>query len=264
MKRILYSLSVLALCAAAVQAEPLKMVINEWNCVSASKTIKNGDTFFGSNVLGNGDNWIELAVISDHLDIRGWVIQWDNTDSSSNSGSLTFSNAAIWSDLRQGTIVGLREYDSDGAYGPLTSDTHYNPFGDDWTIFADIGDTELITKNGWKVDNDDWKAKILDAKNNVIQDYVGEPATATYRTTGALGDDEAGRLSTGPRIEPTGFIYEDKKSSSFLSPNNGQEENFATMRAEVLVPEPGTAVMLLGGLFTACGILRFRRKRPGV
>lgn len=33
------------------------------------------DTFFG-RIRGNGGNWIELVVLEDHLDIRGWRILW--------------------------------------------------------------------------------------------------------------------------------------------------------------------------------------------
>jgi hypothetical protein len=237
------------------------MVINEWNCVSGSKTLAGGvDTYFG-NVKGNGDNWLELAVVQDHLDIRGWIIQWDNADPA--NGSLTFTNNSIWSDLRQGTIIGLHENDTDndgtGGSGVLASDIRYNPVAGDWDILASIVDTSLIVKNSWKVDNNDWEARILDASNNVIQGYVGESASVTYKTASGLGSDEVGALINGPNVDSTSLSYKDKSTSStFLSPNIGQD--FSGMRNAVLAPEPGTVAMLFSGLMMAWGLKRYRRK----
>jgi hypothetical protein len=257
----------MALLASAAQAEPLKMVVNEWNCVSASKSLTTGDSYFGL-IKGNGDNWVELAVVSDHLDIRGWAIQWNNADTSSNSGTLTFSNDAVWSDLRQGTIIGLHENDTandgSGGAGALPSDTSFSPLTGDWTILASINDPSLIIKDGWKVDHNDWEGKILDAYGNTIQGYVGEPTSASvvYATAGGLGSDEVGALINGPRIVSTSLSYKDKSSvSSFLSPNVGQDADFTAMRNEVLVPEPAAAALLLSGLIAAYGPLRFCRRR---
>jgi hypothetical protein len=266
MKRAIFILCTLLILASVAQAVPLKMEINEWNCVSASKFLAGGtDTYFGAAV-GNGDNWIELAVIEDHLDIRNWGLQWDCVGA---SGSLTFSNSSIWSDLRKGTIIGLHENDVDndltGGIGEVASDTSYNPFGPfggDWTILASINDAALISKTDWKVNNDNWEGRILDASSNVIQDYVGEPTSpsAIYKTSGGLGSDEVGALIVGPRVEPGALSYKDKSTSStFLSPNVGQD--FTAMRNEVLVPEPGTVVILLSGLLMACVLERFRRNR---
>jgi hypothetical protein len=261
MKRAIFIFCTLLLLASIAQATPLGMVINEWNCVSASKFLAGGtDTYFGA-VVGNGDNWIELAVVQDHLDIRNWGIQWDSVGA---SGNLTFSNSSIWSDLRQGTIIGLHENDVDddltGGIGVLASDTSYNPMGGDWTILASIDEGVLVSKTDWKVNNDNWEGRILDASSNVIQGYVGEPTSplAIYKTSGGLGSDEVGALIVGPRVEPGALSYKDKSTSStFLSPNVGQD--FTEMRNEVLVPEPGTVVILLSGLLMACVLERFRR-----
>jgi hypothetical protein len=262
----------LILCVAvsvgdSVNAEALRMVINEWNCVSSSKVLKNGgsDTFFGT-VNGNGDNWVELAVLADHLDVRGWSITWDNNNGGTlDSGSISFTNSSVWSDLRKGTIIGLREYDPDGAYGPLASDTGYNPFGPsggDWTIFADIDDSALIVKNHWAVDHNNWKASIKDAVNQIVQDTVGENgAGAVYQTSGGIGNNEVGTLGNGPNVDSTLLSYKVRSTSTFLSPNAGQD--FSAIRNEVLVPEPSTAMLLLSSALAmaALGWRRVLRRR---
>lgn len=269
MKQLVFIICITVLSASIAQAASLKMVINEWNCVGASKVL-NGesnpgmDTYFGT-VVGNGDNWVELAVIEDHLDIRGWTIQWDNADPApNNAGSISFTNNSVWSDLRQGTILVLHENDTDndqsGGIGELPSNTSYNPFADDWDILASIEDAALITKNGWKVDKNNWEARILDASSNVIQAYVGEPTSplAVYKTSGGLNDEEVGVLMNGPDIDSTLLSYKDRSTiSTFLSPNVGQD--FTAMRNEV-IPEPSAAAILLSGLLMACAHRRLYRK----
>lgn len=77
---------------------PGALIINEYNGVSKNRFLGSDnqdgtnydldpetgepemgepgyDTFFG-RIEGNGRNWIELVVVSNHLDIRGWQIAW--------------------------------------------------------------------------------------------------------------------------------------------------------------------------------------------
>jgi hypothetical protein len=266
MKRTLLVFCVLFSLTAVSRADSLKMVLNEWNAVSSSKTLKGGgsDIVFGI-VPGNGDNWVELAVVEDHLDIRGWTIQWADNNGTPDSGTISFTDSPVWSDIRKGTIIGLREHDEETqTYGPLPSDTSYDPFVGDWTIFADIDDATLIVDNlehHWKVDNDNWKACIKDATGDLVQDYVGENGSgAHYMTTGGIGSNEVGSLDSGPRVD-LGLTYKVKSSSTFLSPNNlGQEQDFAAMRSEVTAPEPATIVLLLIAL-AGCVVRRICGRR---
>jgi hypothetical protein len=272
MKRFLFCVGILAAWGSFARADSLKMVINEWNCVSQSKFLgvddppgpnDGTDTYFGT-VKGNGDDWIELAVVQDHLDIRGWSIAWSTSDKNGvyiDGGSLSFANSDVWKDLRQGTLIGLQDNDSDndatGGVGAVTSDTSYNPFSGDWTILANIADANLISKTHWKINNDNWKGILRDASNQTVEDYVGENTSgAHYLTTGGINSQEVGALSNGP--DSTELDYNVHVYSSFLSPNNGQD--FTAMRSAV-VPEPGTFAMLFCGLAAACGTARIRRRR---
>lgn len=53
------------------------LVINEYSGVGPAKCLRDGgrDVRLGI-VRGNGGPWIELAVVSDSLDVRGWKLQW--------------------------------------------------------------------------------------------------------------------------------------------------------------------------------------------
>ena len=92
------------------------LVMNEYNAVGSTKWLNAGsataditggyasDLTFG-RVIGNQNNWIELVVTQDHLDIRGWKLRWAENlkftsngsdlwygDSMVNQGIITFSN----------------------------------------------------------------------------------------------------------------------------------------------------------------------------
>jgi hypothetical protein len=126
----------------------IALILNEANGVGGEKYLGSdtyaetncSDSFFG-RIQGNGGNWIELVVVKDHADIRGWqlcwaepgdpiyddtgLLQWDPTGadqwygdyynvngSTVKQGVVTFSDDVLWSDLRAGTIITIIEAES--------------------------------------------------------------------------------------------------------------------------------------------------------
>jgi hypothetical protein len=266
MKRVFFFLCAVMFSISCAHGGVLSMVINEWNCVGPTKYLEGPtnhgegtDSFFG-HVAGNGDNWVELVVVQDHLDIRSWAINWSNNkDGVVKSGGMTFTNHSIWSDLRQGTIIGLREYDTSGGDIKRPSDiTSYDPYADKWTIFADMDDTALIAKGSWKIDNDLWKATILNANGQTEQGYVGEAGSgAVYETHGNINSQEVGALGINPNVDTSEFDYNvHGSSSSFLAPNPNQD--FSAMR-NAIVPEPASMILMLCGATAIFGVSRFRK-----
>lgn len=255
----------LLLMGSAAHSDAASLIINEWNAVSDTNFIKSGstDTFFGRKVA-NGGNWAEFVVINDHLDVRGWKLDWINDDLPAESGLLTLSNAAIWSDLRSGTIITIRQDDTGlapqndpangntptGPYGALPSDTSYNPAGGDWWIHVNITDGTLITSTNWTVDNDNWRMRIRDASDNLVQAYTGEGIVAAGWVGAGLGSDEVAKLEQNPSATPS--AYRDGASSTFGSPNiwntgpNTFTQDFTALRAAV--PEPSSLVLGAFGL----------------
>jgi hypothetical protein len=228
---------------------------------------EQGDTFFGV-VRGNGGNWFELVVIADHLDVRGWKLEWMNTDP--DAGSISFTNHAIWSDLRAGTIITIREDDTGtpGGFGALPSDLSYDPAEGDWWIHANVDDFSVVTQTGFKVDDDDWRMRILDGSSNLIQDWIGE-GSALWGGGGGVGNDEVGKLEQDPSAaaatSPPVPLYNDGTSSTFGSENRWSAgtmmQDFSTLRPFVGVPAlsgPGLAV-LAGVLVISALWLGWRR-----
>lgn len=53
---------------------------------------------------GGNDEWMELLVLQDGLDLRNWDIR-DFSSSGGAQAPLVFSNNALWSSLRKGTVI---------------------------------------------------------------------------------------------------------------------------------------------------------------
>src|SRR6267143_6810706 len=50
------------------------------------------------------DEWVELLVIKDSLDLRNWSLH-DTTGGAGSGNTLTFANTSFWSAVRKGTII---------------------------------------------------------------------------------------------------------------------------------------------------------------
>ena len=213
------------------------MIVNEFNAVSGTQYLDGGsatmdglgntedlpeDVYFG-RIQGNGGDWIELAVIADHLDIRGWTL--DICDLGVCGGDqLTFSNHSVWSDLRAGTIITVAEDEP--------TDLSYDPVGGDWWInvrATNGGSGTYITASNFPVNNNDWKMRILDDAGNLVYGPIGEhvpgdPAAGCFPPQDDLNSGEIFRLEEAPSalVDPcikTLNDYEDGVLSSFGSPN---------------------------------------------
>lgn len=222
---------------------------------------EEGDSFFGV-VEGNGGNWIELIVIADHLDIRGWELEWTNADAAPacNAGTVTFAALDAWSDLRSGTVITVSE--------SLSDDLSYDPGRGDWWINANHEEVAASHTPCFKVDNDDWRMRILDEGSAVIQDWVGE-GSALWGG-GGVGSNEVGKLEEDPSAAaasaPPVPAYNDGTSSTFSSENRWSagtmQQDFSGLRPLVLsVPAlttKGTA--LLVGLLLGSVLWLARRR----
>ena len=172
------TVSWLLLMSGGVNAQTdSRLILNEWNAVGTQKWIDNDnssacegaagitcsdneDTFFG-RVMGNGNDWIELVVVEDFLDIRGWQIRWaepgeddaDGTniwtgDGTQPQGIITFTDDPVWQGLRAGTIITLIERPttplSTGTVG-LDTDLSFDPCAGDFWINVNAQDVQYVT-----------------------------------------------------------------------------------------------------------------------
>lgn len=232
------------------------VILNEYNAVANNKFLNGGsasadadggrasDSYFG-RVQGNGGDWFELVVITDHLDMRRWKLDIYN-----NGGfieTLDLEDHSIWSDLRSGTIITVSE--------DVPSDISYDPAAGDWwiNVQANNGASGLyITPNNFAVHSNDWQLKIRDAGGATVFDLAGEGISPAS----GVNDKEIFRLEKRPSalITPASPDYDDgDRLSTFGSPNQWGQQDFFQLRnvvAEVstlTLLSPNGSEVIMGG-----------------
>ena len=273
------SIATSALCAC-ICASTLAggLVLNEYNAVGSTKFLNAGtatadvtggfavDLTFG-RVIGNQNNWIELVVTEDHLDIRGWKLRWAESlkftsngtdlwygDSMVNQGIITFSNDSRWSDLRVGTILTVIEFQASGQPQlGFDDDFTFDPCNGDWWMNVHtMANTSLISTvtnvitdapGNFSVGNDGWMLQVVNSAGQVMTPACGEGALGY--AGGGVNSTEVCRLEGDPRQVIDASMHDDADGSSFGRPNswgdpinllckNNQGQYFDAMRAPVL------------------------------
>jgi hypothetical protein len=186
------------------------VILNEYNAVDTTLFLGGGtvslddsgtrasDSYFG-RVPGNGGDWFELVVITDHLDMRNWKL--DIYSNALLDKTLTLTGHSIWSDLRSGTIITVSE--------DVPSDISYNPAAGDWWINVranDVADGLYIEASSFPVNSSSWQLRIRNSAGTVIFGPAGEgvsPATG-------IGDKKIFRLEANPSasITPASVDYD--------------------------------------------------------
>ncbi len=241
-KQILTGCIVLSLSGYSFGAD---VILNEYNAVAGNLFLNGGnssadadggrasDSYFG-RVAGNGGDWFELVVITDHLDMRNWKL--DIYDGGSLSETLDLTNHSIWADLRSGTIIMVSE--------DVPSDISYNPAAGDWWINVQANNDAngvYIEATNFVVSNNNWQLRIRNASGAVIFGPAGEGVSPT----GGISDTEIFRLKTDPSasITPSSPDYGDGKNfSTFGSSNRWGFQDVNQLRK--VVPATSTVTLL--------------------
>ncbi|MCA9170416.1 MAG: PEP-CTERM sorting domain-containing protein [Planctomycetales bacterium] len=226
------------------------VVLNEYNAVSGSNRLDDGkgiDRYFGT-IVGNGGNWFELLVVNDHVDMRGWRMDWTEDEPADaggiTRGSMTLSQDPIWSDLRAGSLITFIEtVDAGGVAGKNTqTDISYDPVADDWWINVATreevgkGASALVTTTtndgtpgDFSTGKSDWTLTILNSAGATVYGPVGEGANwggdgVSDKEGGSLeGPDAqattAETIALWQALKPDSKDYDDTTSTSFGMPN---------------------------------------------
>lgn len=221
------------------------VILNEYNAVDDIEFLNGGDasadvdgfrasdSFFG-RIQGNGGDWFELVVITDHMDMRNWKLDIYNAGALNETLDLT--NHPIWADLRSGTIITISEN--------LPSDISYNPAAGDWWINVQANndaDGAYIEASNFPVSNNNWQLRIRNSTGAVIFGPAGEGISPVS----GISDTEIFRLEANPNasITANSADYDDGDSlSTFGSPNRWGIQNFNQLRS--VVAEPSTLTLL--------------------
>jgi hypothetical protein len=260
-----------ALCvtnqAAAATATQGGVIINEWNAVGPNKWLEDSgcdlqfsdcDPVNNSDAQGNGDEWVELVVITDGVDLRGLTLEWQNGDSPAKHGYLDFNSNNSWRGkagavspfpgLEAGTIILIRKGGADGVgttngsaesagaeYFPdaaTIASGGTNAVTGAWNkiIYVNSNGSYITERTGaglsaFQVDNDDWMARLHHTSASVVvQTWVGEDTSAADIVTGSgLSSEEVGKLEADPSADaadlPQVCDYNDGDTSTAGFPN---------------------------------------------
>jgi hypothetical protein len=250
--------ALLLICLLAANAGAAHVILNEYNAVDSDEFLGGGtamadesggrayDTYFG-RVLGNGGDWFELVVITDHLDMRNWKI--DIYEAGMLDETLEFTNHPIWSDLRSGTIITIAE--------DVPSDISYNPAAGDWWINVQANDGAeglYIEPSSFPVGADNWQIVIRNAAGTPVFGPAGEGISPASGISGT----EVFRLEAVPSaaVDPNSPDYDDGKDlSTFGAPNQWGIQDFTALRSVVAQPSTLTLTRPLAGENLAAGKL---------
>lgn len=236
------------------------VILNEYNAVSNSEFLNGGDSavdedggrasdsYFG-RIQGNGGDWFELVVITDHLDMRGW--KFDIYDNGSLDETLDLTDHEIWSDLRSGTIITVSE--------DVASDISYDPAAGDWWInvqASGIGDGLYIEDSNFPVSSNNWQLVIKKDDDTVIFGPAGEGVSPTS----GIGNTDIFRLEAKPSASVTANSdnYDDGIDlSTFGTPNRWGLQNLNNLRTVAaesstltLLSPNGSEIMAGGSIYS--------------
>ncbi|HTO08299.1 MAG TPA: CotH kinase family protein [Myxococcota bacterium] len=214
-------LTAISLFLSASGADAAQMILNEYNAVGPSNWLNGGNATSDSEggaaadvtlgrVLGNGGDWFELVVVADHLDLRGYRI--DVCDNATCNVQLVFTNSALWSDLRAGTLITVAM--------DQPEDASYDPGAGDWWIALRAGPAGsglYVSQTPFTVSNSNFQIVVRDAANAVVFGPAGEGIVAGV----GVSSTEVFKLEQPPSAltTPASTGYADGVSSSYGAPN---------------------------------------------
>jgi len=256
--RILFTSLLILFCSGVTFGA--HVILNEYNAVASNSFLNGGnaaadddggrasDIYFG-RVEGNGGDWIELVVITDHFDMRRWKL--DIYENGAFDETLDLTDHPIWSNMRSGTIITVSE--------DVPSDVSYNPQAGDWWINVQANDNAdglYIEASSFRVSSSDWQIIIRDASGNVIFGPAGEGISPK---TG-IGNTEIFRLETDPSasIAADSSSYDDGSDfSTFGAPNRWGIQDLESLRKVSPAPpsinllQPnGSEILTTGSTYT--------------
>lgn len=210
---------------------PPRLALNEWNAVADDGYLDEGgadgdgqDSALG-RLLGNGGDWIELLVLEDETDLRGWRLTM--ADRRGERGELVFTDDPVLSDLRAGTILTIAE--------DLPEDVRYDPDNGDWRFHLRAGASGTgvtISATPFDVTHLEWTLTIWDADGAVAFGPVGESVSPRD----GISAGEVGLLRGTPTdaLRRTSEDYGASRQSTYGSPNvwDGGEQDLRALRGQ--------------------------------
>ncbi|MFN8367403.1 MAG: choice-of-anchor D domain-containing protein [Candidatus Kapaibacterium sp.] len=135
--------------------------------------------------------WNEIIVVTDNLDMRGFVVTDNNTNQVMRQGGVKFKNIEFWRHVRAGTVIGIwhRAYPSNAKIDRDTSmsDGRIMLAKEDTDFFEEYkSSAAIVTDAPFNIAIDGDIIEVLDASGNHIHGMghrVVDPAPGSYWVT---------------------------------------------------------------------------------
>ncbi len=190
------------------------------------------------NATDPRDEWTELLVISDNLDLRNYTLRDNNSDQNSWQPEITFRNIDYWNHLRAGTIIRLwhrpvnssgtahsqDESKADGYIELLLNNTNYFSGGSFGTAPSWAGASMNIGGTGDIVqlrNAANIHVHALAHKNTPGSDYNPLPLPKLCHTA-ALSSDQTLSVCPGSEINEYGVLTP-REGTSYSAAANGSQ-----------------------------------------
>lgn len=229
---------------ATASIEAADVILNEYCAVDDDLLLDNlaSDPFWGRRT-GNGGDWFEVVVVTDHLDMRGWefFVSNDTGSAAQETFLIKLTTAPEWSDIRRGTILTISEDAANnlGDYHPELGQWWINvraspATSGTYATVSCVAPACAPSLANWKVTNRNWQLTI---RNSLGAVNFG-PAGEGVQPASGVGGTEVLKLEVDPSasVTPTSG-YTDGSSSTFGLPNvwnaGANAQNFAVLRSVV-------------------------------
>ncbi len=190
------------------------------------------------NAADTRDEWTELLVISDNLDLRNYTIRDNNVTQTSWQAEITFRNISFWNHLRAGTVIRLwhRSENSSGSpNGPQDTskaDGYLELFlnnpdyfsGGSFGTGSSGGYSMSIGGNGDIIQLRDASGNHVHALAHKITpgtDYLGLPLPKLCHTE-ALSSNQSISICPGSNINEYGILTP-REGTTYTSKGNGSQ-----------------------------------------
>ena len=237
------AVSSLVIAVSGTPSHAASVILNEYNAVDDANLLANGasDPFWGRR-NGNGNDWFELAVISDGLDMRNWEFVVSNNTGDlflEESWSIKLTAHDVWSNIRSGTIITISEDLANNVsdYEPAIGNWWLNvrasrQSSGTYATVECIAPSCLPQDANWKVSNNNWQVTIKNSGGTMIFGPAGEGV----HPSGGVGGIEVLKLEQDPSATVTPFSnYNDGASSTFGQPNTWSggtlSQDFSALRS---------------------------------
>jgi hypothetical protein len=195
----------------------------------------NQDMFFGIvatdssvvissylNMTDPRDEWTELLVVADNVDMRNWSLQDNNAAQGAFQPQINFNNIPFWNNLRAGTIIIIwhRQFGSTGSSHPTDNnktDGYVEVYANDATYFngGSFGTSPLFAGNTLNIAGAGDLLQLMNSTGTFVHALGHKAAFGTswpslstpkLNHKASLLDGEAVFVCPGSRMDEYGYL----------------------------------------------------------